>query len=109
MWYNTRPKELIRNYEAMKTKSRHGQHHEDLVGFSGYITPELKAIAQVTANELEMTMMDLFRDGINKAARQVGILQADGNVSEKYRPVVDAYVDAYKTRKQLNKKEKDNA
>lgn len=93
----------------MTKKSRHGQHHEDLVGFSGYITPELKAIAQVTANELEITMMDLFRDGINKAARQVGILQADGKVSEKFRPIVDAYVDAYQTRKRLNRKEKDNA
>jgi len=93
----------------MKKKSRHGQHHEDLVGFSGYITPELKAIAQVSANELQKTMMDLFRDGINKAAQQVGILRADGTVTEKYRPVVDAYVDAYQTRKQLKKKEKENA
>ena len=30
---------------AKKKKNRHGQHHEDLVGFSGYITPELKANA----------------------------------------------------------------
>lgn len=93
----------------MTKKSRHGQHHEDLVGFSGYITPELKAIAQVAANELEETMMDLFRDGVNNEARRAGILQADGTVAEKYRPIVEAYADAYRTKKRLNRKEKDNA
>ena len=94
----------------MKTKTRHGQHHEDLVGFSGYITPDLKALAQVTANELDTTMMDLFRNGIQAEAIRAGIV-VDGKIAQKYRPIIAAYADAYRTKKKLNKtrKEKGNA
>ncbi|MBP3405199.1 MAG: hypothetical protein J6N18_03795 [Kiritimatiellae bacterium] len=94
----------------MKTKTRHGQHHEDLVGFCGYITPELKALAQVTANELDTTMMDLVRNGIQAEAIRAGIV-VDGKIAQKYRPIIAAYADAYRTKKKLNKtrKEKGNA
>lgn len=88
----------------MTKKSRHGQHHEDLVGFSGYITPELKALAQVTANELHTTMMELVRNGIQSEAVRAGII-VDGKVSIKYKPIIEAYADAYRTKKQLNKRE----
>ena len=92
-----------------KKKNRHGQHHEDLVGFSGYITPELKALAQVTANELNTTMMDLVRDGIQNEAARAGIV-SNGVVLPKYRPIIEAYADAYRTKKKLNKqKENGNA
>jgi hypothetical protein len=83
-------------------KNRHGQHHEDLVGFSGYITPELKALAQVTANELKTNMMDLVRNGILNEALRAGVM-CDGEVAPKYRAVVAAYADAYRAKKKLNK------
>lgn len=86
-----------------KKKNRHGQHHEDLVGFSGYITPELKALAQVTANELKTTMMDLVRNGIQNEAIRAGVI-TNGEVDSRYRPIVAAYADAYRTKKKLNKK-----
>ena len=85
---------------SKKTKSRHGQHDEDLVGFSGYITPMLKAIAQVTANERKTTMMDLVRDGIINQAFASGVVDKDGKPTAKFAPVVSAYVDVYITRKQ---------
>lgn len=92
----------------MKTKpnkSRHGVHDETLVGFSGYITPELKAIAQVAANEKHTTMMDLVRDGIMYHATQLGIVR-NGKVTDKYAPVVAAYVDVYNARKANARKQK---
>lgn len=92
----------------MTKKSRHGQHHEDLVGFSGYITPELKALAQVTANELNTTMMELVRNGIQNEAVRAGII-VNGTIDLKYKPIIDAYADAYRTKKQLNRKDKNNA
>jgi len=88
----------------MKTKTtKHGVHDEKLVGFSGYITPELKAIAQVTANERHTTMMDLVREGIIYHARNLGIVEADGRVSKKYKPIISAYIDVYNTRKATRK------
>ena len=78
------------------------RHDEDLVGFSGYITPELKAIAQVTANELRTTMMDLVRSGIQSEATRAGVMR-DGKVTEQYQPIVAAYADVYRTRKQTRK------
>ena len=88
------------NGQTGKKKNRHGQHHEDLVGFSGYITPELKALAQVTANELKTTMMDLVRNGIQNEATRAGIM-LNGSITPKYRAVVAAYADAYRTKKKL--------
>lgn len=92
----------------MPKKNRHGQHHEDLVGFSGYITPELKALAQVTANELKTTMMDLVRNGIQVEAVRAGVV-VDGQIAPKYRPIIEAYVDTYKMKKMLSRKEVPNA
>lgn len=86
-----------------KAKNRHGVHHEDLVGFSGYITPQLKAIAQVTANERNTNMMDLVRDGIINQAFASGVVDKNGRPTAKYAPVVSAYVDIYITRKQNRK------
>lgn len=88
-----------------KKRNRHGQHDEGLVGFSGYITPELKAIAQVTANELKTTMMDLVRDGIRNEATRAGVM-LNGQVAPKYKPLVDAYVDVYTLNKKLRKENK---
>lgn len=87
-----------------KQDSRHGKHREDLVQIAGYVTPELKAIAQVTANELHTNMMDLIRDGITTQATRAGVMR-NGEVVAKYKPIIAAYVDIFNARKAANKKE----
>ena len=82
--------------------TRHGKHHEDLVQIAGYITPELKAIAQVAANELKTNMMDLIRNGIISEATRAGVTKK-GEVVKKYKPIVATYVDVYRSKK-LSKK-----
>ena len=81
-----------------KIGNRHGKHHDDLVPFGGYITPELKAIAQVTANELKTNMMDLIRNGIAAEATRAGVM-SNGIIKPEYKPIVDAYVDVYRSNK----------
>lgn len=83
----------------MKTKTKHGQHDESLVGFSTYITPELKAIVQVTANEANTDMVEIQRRGFIEQAIRLGVVDAQGRVTQKYRAAVDAYVDVYLTKK----------
>lgn len=98
----------MKNTNTKKKDTRHGQHEESLVGLSGYVTPKLKAIAQVTANQLKTTMMDLIRDGIIYHATKVGVVK-NGMVTPRFASTVNAYVDVYNTRKAQNKKRKENA
>ena len=88
--------------------NRHGKHREELVQIAGYVTPELKALAQVTANELHTNMMDLIRDGIATQATRAGIMR-NGEVVEKYKPIIAAYVDVFRARKAANNNKKENA
>ncbi len=88
-------------------ESRHGKHHEDLVQIAGYITPELKALAQVTANELRTNMMDLIRNGILAEATRAGVM-INGEIKPEYKPIIDAYADAYRAKKETRKQQKGN-
>ena len=90
-----------------KKENRHGKHHEDLVQISGYITPELKALAQVTANELKTNMMDLIRNGIIAEATRAGVMR-NGAIKPEYQPIIDAYADAYRAKKETRKQQKGN-
>lgn len=92
----------MKNDKRKSGGNRHGKHHEDLVQIAGYITPELKAIAQVTANELKTNMMDLIRDGIMSEATRAGVAK-NGEVVAKYKPIVAAYVDIYRAKKIIKK------
>lgn len=87
-------------------KSKHGQHHERLVGFSTYIEPELKAIVQVSANEIGIDMVEVQKRGFLNVAYSAGVTDKNGKVLPKYRQAVDAYVDIYLTSKENNKKRK---
>lgn len=90
-----------------KKESRHGKHHEDLVQIAGYITPELKALAQVTANELRTNMMDLIRNGIIAEATRAGVM-SNGAIKPEYKPIINAYADAYRAKKETRKQQKGN-
>lgn len=76
-----------------KTKeSRHGKHHLDKVQFGGMVSPEFKAIAQLTANILQCSMMELMQLGVNNLATGAGILR-DNKVTPQYREAVAAMAD----------------
>lgn len=77
---------------AERTKSRQGRHPDHYVMLGGMVPPEKKAIAMVTAavvaGEGKLTVLDLMWRGVENIARTVGVLDANGQVSEKYRDVV---------------------
>lgn len=77
---------------AERTKSRQGRHPDHYVMLGGMVPPEKKAIAMVTAavvaGEGKLTVLDLMWRGVENIARTVGVLDANGQVSKKYRDVV---------------------
>lgn len=70
------------------TSSRHGKHHEDKVNFGGMVTPQFKALAQLTASKCECTLMDLMMNGIRYYATEKGIM-VDGEIAPEYKNVVE--------------------
>ena len=75
-----------------KRDSRHGKHHPDKVQFGGMVSPEFKAIAQLTASILQCSMMELMQRGVNNLATGAGILR-DDKVTPQYREAVSAMAD----------------
>lgn len=72
--------------------SRAGKHRPENVLMGSFVTPRKKAITMVTcavvANGGEMTISDLLWRGVENIARMVGVIDANGNVAEKYRDAV---------------------
>ena len=87
-----------RSRTKAKLDSRHGVHRAELVQMTLFVMPRIRAIAQVTANELRTTFKDLAIDGIMTNATKAGVI-ANGRVTGKYKPIVDAYIDVIKTKK----------
>ena len=80
----------------MTRESRHGKHHPDKVQFGGMVSPEFKAIAQLTANLLQCSLMELMQRGVDNLATGAGILK-DGKVTPRYQEAVDAMADIIRT------------
>lgn len=76
--------------------TRHGKHHPDKVQFGGMVSPEFKAIAQLTANKLQCSLMELMQRGVDNLATGAGILK-NGRVTAQYREAVDAMADIIRT------------
>ena len=70
--------------------SRHGKHAPDVFRVSLYLSAEEKAIAILTAEIQQMTLSDVFRNGIVSEATRTGII-ANGLVTDKFRTRVNAY------------------
>ena len=86
-----------RKDETMKTKeNRHGKHDPDKVQFGGMVSPEFKAIAQLTASKTKCTLMDLMQRGVYNIAMGAGIMRGD-NVAPEYQEAVDALADIIRT------------
>lgn len=72
--------------------SRAGKHKPENVLMGAFVTPRKKAITMVTcavvAGEGEMTISELLWRGVENIARTVGVLDANGEVSAKYKDAV---------------------
>ena len=81
----------------MKAKeNRHGKHRADKVQFGGMVTPEFKAIAQLTASTVKCSLMELMQRGVYNLATGAGIMK-NGKVAAEYREAVDAMADIIKS------------
>lgn len=78
--------------EKAKKKSRQGRHPDHYVMLGGMVPPEKKAIAMITAavvaGDGKLTVLDLLWRGVENIARTVGVLDANGQVTAKYRDAV---------------------
>lgn len=78
--------------EKAKKKSRQGRHPDHYVILGGMVPPEKKAIAMITAavvaGDGKLTVLDLLWRGVENIARTVGVLDANGQVTAKYRDAV---------------------
>ena len=72
--------------------SRAGKHRPENVLMGAFVTPRKKAITMITcavvAGDGKMTISDLMWRGVENIARMVGVLDANGEVAEKYRDAV---------------------
>lgn len=72
--------------------SRSGKHRPENVLMGAFVTPRKKAITMVTcavvAGDGAVTISDLIWRGVENIARTVGVLDANGQVAEKYRDTV---------------------
>ena len=57
-----------------KKNNRHGKHDPDKVQFGGMVSPEFKAIAQLTASKMKCTLMDLMQRGVYNIAMGAGMI-----------------------------------
>ena len=91
----------------MATKdNRHGKHHPDKVQFGGMVSPEFKAVAQLTASKLKCSLMELMQKGVDNFVTGAGILR-NGEVTPQYREAVSALADIIRT--DLSNRRKENA
>lgn len=72
--------------------SRMGKHPDYYVMLGGLVPPKKKAIAMITAavvaGDGKMTVLDLMWKGVENIARTVGVLDANGEVTPKYKDAV---------------------
>jgi len=82
----------ISNKSSASSGSRAGKHRPENVLMGAFVTPRKKAITMVTcavvAGDGKMTISDLMWRGVENIARTVGVLDANGQVAEKYRDTV---------------------
>lgn len=65
-------------------KTRSGKHKNGKVRMGVYVEPYRKAVALLAASECGMTMTDVIWAGIESIAKGRGILDGDGNVTDRF-------------------------
>lgn len=75
--------------------SMRGKHNPDLVLLGSMVTPRKKAIALVTLGALatvrdskSLTLTDMLWEGVEVFAKRLGIIDANGEVTDKYRDAI---------------------
>lgn len=86
-----------------KDTNRHGKHSLDKVQFGGMVTPEFKAVAQLTASKTKCSLMELMQRGVENLATGAGILR-NGEVTPEYREAVNALADIIRDTLQKRRK-----
>lgn len=94
--------------ERVKRKgATHGGHDPDSVLLGLHVSPELKAVAKLTAMRMDCDVTTLMIDSLRAAARKCGILLDDGKVAPEWRDEVEMlarFVRARKIERQKNGK-----
>ena len=83
----------------MAGKSRHGQHDEDLVSFSGRVTAELLALVKVVCLKRGCTGMDLLRKGVETEAIRDNVI-VNGEIAPEYKAAYDLQLEVIKNKRQ---------
>ena len=86
----------------MKTEKRKGRHKLDKTLLGAYVSPEIKALAIMTASSLEISLTDLLLNGIKSEAARAGLYDSNGVVPEHkdgYEAIVDLVRQATAERK----------
>lgn len=81
------------------------RHNKDNVLFGGYVTPEFKALAQLTASVCKTNCVELMKRGIYTEATRVGIMW-NGIVKPEYRDTVDALANHIRIERENRKTER---
>ena len=76
-------------------KSRQGRHKEEKTLLGAYVTPEIKALAVMTADRLGITLTDILLNGLKSEATRAGILIND-NIAPELKTNFEAVVEMVK-------------
>lgn len=69
---------------APKRGNMHGKHHPDKVLLGLHVSPEEKALAQITAGRLNMTVSELMMDGLRYNATMAGVM-INGRIADEFK------------------------
>lgn len=70
-------------------KSRHGWHKPGDVLLGFHTSPEMKAVAKITASMLHTDVKTIMLDGMMAKAKILGIVDARGNVTPAFKDEVE--------------------
>lgn len=73
-----------------KKKAKHGGHNPDNVLLGLHVTPEQKAIAQLTASKSGEDVTTMMLNGLWAKASAFGITDLRGNVTPEYQLIIKA-------------------
>ena len=75
---------------SKKLKAKHGGHNPDNVLLGIHVTPEQKAIAQLTANKIGNDVSTVMLNGLWAQSSRLGITDLTGNVTPEYESQIKA-------------------
>ena len=97
MWYTSLRNDKMgerkmKTTSETKRESRHGKHNPDSVLLGAHVTPEQKALAQITSADMGTDVSSLIIEGVRYYATKRGILK-NGDVVQKFRDLLVSTAD----------------